>query len=90
MNIYIYFFFVITHFLIQYLDIHGPLGRGEGGYEYIYIFFFCDNLLSYPVPGHSWPIGEGGGGTHPLHLSLYRPVRESSAASKIFRKVQFV
>ena len=64
MNIYIYFFFVITHFLIQYLDIHGPLGRGEGGYEYIYIFFFCDNLLSYPVPGHSWPIGEGGGGVH--------------------------
>ena len=60
MNIYIYFFFVITYFLIQYLDIHGPLARG------------------------------GGGGTHPLHLSLYRPVRESSAASKIFRKVQFV
>ena len=66
MNIYIYFFFVITHFLIQYLDIHGPLGRGEGGYEYIYIFFFCDNLLSYPVPGHSWPIGEGGGGYTPI------------------------
>ena len=66
-------------------------GGGRGGMNiYIYIFF-CDNLLSYPVPGHSWPIGEGGGGvTHPLHLSLYRPVRESSAASKIFRKVQFV
>ena len=58
-------------------------------YIYIYIFF-CDNLLCYPVPGHSWSIGEGGGGTHPLHLSLYRSVRESSAVSKIFRKVQFV
>ena len=56
--IYIYIYFVITYFLIQYLDIHGPLGRG--------------------------------GGTHPLHLSLYRSVRESSAVSKIFRKVQFV
>ena len=32
MNIYIYFFFVITYFLIQYLDIHGPLARGGGGY----------------------------------------------------------
>ena len=58
-------------------------------YLYIYIYIFCDNLLSYPVPGHSWYIGEGGG-THPLHLSLYRSVRESSAVSKIFRKVQFV
>ena len=26
--IYIYIYFVITYFLIQYLDIHGPLGRG--------------------------------------------------------------
>ena len=52
------FFLVITYILIQYLDIHGPLGRG--------------------------------GGTHPLHLSLYRSVRESSAVSKIFRKAQFV
>ena len=39
-------------------------GGGRGGMNiYIYIFF-CDNLLSYPVPGHSWPIGEGGGGVH--------------------------
>ena len=30
-------------------------------YIYIYIYIFCDNLLSYPVPGHSWSIGEGGG-----------------------------
>ena len=53
---------MITYFLIQYLDIHGPSGREEGGMNiYIYIFF-CDNALSYPVPGHSWPIGEGGGG----------------------------
>ena len=29
-------------------------------YIYIYIYIFCDNLLSYPVPGHSWSIGEGG------------------------------
>ena len=45
-------------------------------------FFFCDNLLSYPVPGHSWSIEEEGGGG--------RAVREPSAGSKIFRKVQFV
>ena len=37
----------------------------EGHFECLFVFFlllllfffFCDNLLSYPVPGHSWPIG---------------------------------
>ena len=37
---------------------------------YIYIFFFCDNLLCYPVPGHSWSIGEGGGYTPIAPLAL--------------------
>ena len=33
-------------------------------------FFFGDNLHSYPVPGHSWPIGEGGVHTHCTSRSI--------------------
>ena len=35
-------------------------------FVFVVVVVFCDNLHSYPVPGHSWPIGEGGGGYTPI------------------------